>query len=485
MKNILLITALIFAGFTANAQFTLIPDTNFEKALIGLGYDSGPLDNRVPTANINTITFLDVFGKSIVDLTGIEDFTALDTLYCHRNSIDTLDLSRNLALTRLSCGTNVLDTLNVTNNVALTRLYCRDNQLGTLDVSNNTILTLLDCGENNLEKLDLSLNTSLVSLFFDNNQLYCLNVRNGYNTSISNANFLAINNPNLTCIEVDDTTYSITYWTNIDAGVTFSTNCNNACSPVTLVPDTNFEKALIGLGHDFGPLDGEVLTASISSITFLDVSDTNIVDLKGIEDFTALDTLYCDNNKLDTLDLSRNTALTVLYCGYNQLSKLDLSKNTALTSLSCDTNKLSCLNMKNGNNINMPNANFKADGNSLTCIEVDDPTTTSWTNIDPGVTFSASCYSSCVSGLPNTITEQALENISVYPNPTSGEITIGLGEIQEQLSSTLYNNLGQVVFTQFFVNTTKIDLSIEAPSGIYFLQLTTPTTTKTIKVLKE
>ena len=316
MKNILLITALIFAGFTANAQFTLIPDTNFEKALIGLGYDSGPLDNRVPTANINTITFLDVSDTNIVDLTGIEDFVALDTLYCQKNNIDTLDLSDNLNLTSLLCWGNQLTNLNVSRNTRLMALSCGRNLLETLDVSNNTVLNELFCFKNQLTTLDLSKDTLLRTLQCNDNQLICLNLKNGKKNSLTNFN--AIVNPNLTCIEVDDSTYSADNWTGIDGGVMFSTDCNNSCS-------------------SFGV----------------------------------------------------------------------------------------------------------------------------------------------------SITEQTLKNLSVYPNPSSGAITIDLGEIQEQLSATLYNNLGQVVFTQFFVNTTKIDLSIEAPSGIYFLQLTTPTTTKTIKVLKE
>jgi hypothetical protein len=66
----------------------------------------------------------------------------------------------------------------------------------------------------------------LVQLTCHNNQLTCLNVKNGYNTNMF-AGFSADNNPNLTCIEVDDVAYSNANWTDIDAQTSFSTDCNN------------------------------------------------------------------------------------------------------------------------------------------------------------------------------------------------------------------------------------------------------------------
>ncbi|MEE2953541.1 MAG: hypothetical protein VX347_00010 [Bacteroidota bacterium] len=38
----------------------MIPDTNFELALINLGYDNGAINGSVYTAMINTVTNLDV-----------------------------------------------------------------------------------------------------------------------------------------------------------------------------------------------------------------------------------------------------------------------------------------------------------------------------------------------------------------------------------------------------------------------------------------
>ena len=101
----------------------------------------------------------------------------------------------------------------------------------------------------------------------------------------------------------------------------------------TYVPDNNFEQALIDLGYD-DTLDDYVLTANISSVTSLDVENQEISDLKGIEGFTALTFLKCDDNQLISLDVSNNTLLTHLVCNDNQLTSLDVSANTALTAVS-------------------------------------------------------------------------------------------------------------------------------------------------------
>ena len=105
----------------------------------------------------------------------------------------------------------------------------------------------------------------------------------------------------------------------------------------TYVPDNNFEQALIDLGYD-DTLDDSVLTASISGVTNLDVSNEEISDLTGIAGFTALTGLYLNYNSLTSLDVSSNTALTTLRCHFNQLTSLDVSANTSLTILDCYNN---------------------------------------------------------------------------------------------------------------------------------------------------
>tara|TARA_Y100000768_G_C23836745_1_gene614130 strand:- start:412 stop:762 length:351 start_codon:yes stop_codon:yes gene_type:complete len=91
----------------------------------------------------------------------------------------------------------------------------------------------------------------------------------------------------------------------------------------------------------------------------------------GINCFTALTLLMCDNNQLTNLDVTQNNALTGLLCRNNKLTSLNVSNNTALTELVCDVNQLTCLNIKNGNN-NLITYFWPYNPN-LTCIELDDP----------------------------------------------------------------------------------------------------------------
>ena len=81
---------------------TYIPNSKFEQALIDLGIDSdGTINGQVLTSDIDTVTVLNVRYKQIYDLTGIEDFTALEDLNIELNHIQTLDLFGNLNLKTL------------------------------------------------------------------------------------------------------------------------------------------------------------------------------------------------------------------------------------------------------------------------------------------------------------------------------------------------------------------------------------------------
>lgn len=91
--------------------------------------------------------------------------------------------------------------------------------------------------------------------------------------------------------------------------------------------------------------NGKLSEEEIANVTFIPVNRKEITSLKGIEYFTALETLDCGYNQLTTLDISRNTALKSLICSGNQLTSLDISKNTALTYLWCGFNQLMALDV--------------------------------------------------------------------------------------------------------------------------------------------
>ena len=61
MKKLILLLFLL--PTIAFGQATIIPDSNFEQALIDLGYDSGTPDGSVPTVNISSVKNINVNGN--------------------------------------------------------------------------------------------------------------------------------------------------------------------------------------------------------------------------------------------------------------------------------------------------------------------------------------------------------------------------------------------------------------------------------------
>ena len=110
----------------------------------------------------------------------------------------------------------------------------------------------------------------------------------------------------------------------------------------TNFPDENFRNYL--LSQSYGQ-DGVITESEINDVRSLALDNKNISSLKGIEFFTKLNSLYCENNQLTSLDVSKITSLTLLWCAGNQLTSIDVSKNIALKDLSCDKNQLISLNL--------------------------------------------------------------------------------------------------------------------------------------------
>ena len=426
-----------------------VPDDNFEKALIDLGYDT-TLNDSVLTINISSLTTLDVSGKEISNLTGIEAFTALTVLKINTNKLTSVDLSKNTALTYLSIGSNQLTSLDVSKNTALTELGTGFNQLTSLDVSKNTALTTLYCGNNKLTSLDVSKNTALTVLTSNANQLTSLDVSK--NTALTT---LYCGNNQLTSLDLSTNTaltelYSINnQLTSLDisknTALTILHLQYNQLTSLDLSNNIALTELRLQNGNQLTSLDLStntaltILNCGSNQLTSLDVSkNTALTDLRAnsnqlttldVSKNTALIELHSSGNQLTTLDLSTNTALTKLYFHSNQLTSLDLSKNTALTTLDlnkntniasldvskntaltilkinnnkltsldlskntvlttlyCHSNQLTSFNMRNGVTDLLTEFNAKNNPN-LTCIETLDPTyaTANWTSANGNI----------------------------------------------------------------------------------------------------
>ncbi len=168
MKTLLYI--LIFNISTISfAQITNIPDQNFERALIDLGIDSdGIVNGQVLTSDINSIIALDVRYENIHNLTGIEDFAALENLDVRGNSLTSLNTSSNTNLKNLVCHVNPLTSINISNNILLESLDIQVlHQLDNIDLSNNINLETLEMGDCWIDSIDISHNVNLRTLIAD------------------------------------------------------------------------------------------------------------------------------------------------------------------------------------------------------------------------------------------------------------------------------------------------------------------------------
>jgi Leucine-rich repeat (LRR) protein len=368
---------------------TYVPDDNFEQALIDQGYDD-VLDDYVISNNISGITSLDVSNKTISNLTGIEDFTALINLQCYQNQLTSLDISqntnlqnlgcsqnqltalnvskntslislsflqnkitsidisKNTSLTYLACGVNKLSNLDLSNNTALAEvscymnplggldisnnpdlnyLSCYDNQLTSLDISNNTSLKRFYCNDNQLSSLDLSQHTSLTDLYCNNNELTELNVKNGANGILTN--FDATNNSSLQCIQVDNES---------DAS-----NGNGVYATWQKDVSVSYsENCSQGIAKTYIPDDHFEQALITSGID----KDGVVNDSVATADISGITYLAINNQDIsDLTGIEDFTSLKQLICSDNKLTGFDLSHNLNLTELNCSHNQLGGLDL--------------------------------------------------------------------------------------------------------------------------------------------
>ena len=186
MKKLLLILlSLPFIGFGQNVY---IPDANFKAYLVGESTFNTNGDAEIQVSEANAFNGqIECSYLNISNLTGIEEFSSL------------------------------------------TELNCRGNQIPIFDVSNHTSLTFLDCSYNQLTDIDISSNTNIITFVCNSNlQLISLDIKNSNNINMTTV--VMSQNPNLSCISVDDSIYSTNNWSvangNIDPQHYFSNNCS-------------------------------------------------------------------------------------------------------------------------------------------------------------------------------------------------------------------------------------------------------------------
>lgn len=160
------------------------------------------------------VTELDLSGRELTSLSGIEYFTGLTTLNCSGNKLTSLDFSASSAtttrttnsagltsLTVLDCSDNLLTTLNVDGLTNLEKLDCGQNRLTTLTVTGLPKLTRLDCADNLLASVSLSNLPALNNLKLEYNQLTAIDV-----STVPSVHYLGCYGNRLTTLDVSKLT---------------------------------------------------------------------------------------------------------------------------------------------------------------------------------------------------------------------------------------------------------------------------------------
>ncbi len=129
-------------------------------------------------------------------------------------------------------------------------------------------------------------------------------------------------------------------------------------------PDENFRDYVL----NYCDTDkNEVLSErEIKNTTQILINGKEIIDLKGIENFTSLTKLSCSFNQLSNLNVSQNPNLKKLDCSNNQLLSINVGQNSSLTELNCVWNQLDSLDVSQNSSL----MELHCDSNQLNNLDV-------------------------------------------------------------------------------------------------------------------
>lgn len=172
------------------------PDKNFQDYLKWQNYGE---DGVLTKEEIMDIKEIDVVGRNIYSLKGIEFFTSLERLECARTKLTSLDVTGCVNLVILGCSSTPLVSLDASGCSNLKSLVCQNCQLTSINVSGCTGLQSLNCDHNQLTSLDVSDCTKLSTFQCYNNLLTYLDV-----SGCTNLNYLPCYENQLKTIDVSN-----------------------------------------------------------------------------------------------------------------------------------------------------------------------------------------------------------------------------------------------------------------------------------------
>ena len=352
-------------------------------------------DNQLATLDLSTNPKLKEINCEINKLSELDlsHNTNLETLDCSDNQLKTLNLDTNTKLSHLYCHSNQLAALDLNDNIDSISFYGPYQKIYVSLPVDSTSLDLATLADNfDSEKVSdlkgqtitgttLSLDGQPKEVFYKykvstNRELWVtlkiiygeafkvtfdrnkglgymdpLSLKAGSSYELPTCYFTPPEGKVFDKWEVNGTKY--------DAGDSITVNGDMTIKAIWTVfeeiaileinedtfPDANFRKYVSEKIDTSG--NGTLSQEELDAVTAINVENKEITDLKGVEHFTELTKLNCNNNKLTTLNLTNNTKLENLSCLHNKLKSLDLSQNTNLKSLDCKQNQLTALNLTN------------------------------------------------------------------------------------------------------------------------------------------
>ena len=255
----------------------------------------------------------------------------LETLDCPYSDYGTIDFTVWPDLHDLRCDSSNLTGLTVTGLSKLYELRANDNQLTSLDLTGLTSLKKLWIDENQIAELHLPAGVTLDEAELDQRIEGQMLTDNGDGTYSFDLSALVTNLNNVT-IQTPGATLSngvVTFMDKPEELVyTYDTGDANFPMQVTVKLgvavtvqqadfDPNFWNWLVNEGVI---VDNSGVYTVSSGVTELDCGYQGLTSLRGIETFTNLERLNCQDNDLDSIDVSNMPSLKVLDCHSNPLT---------------------------------------------------------------------------------------------------------------------------------------------------------------------
>lgn len=325
-------------------------------------------------AALSKLSYLDISGNNVSDLSVLKDMTDMRYLYIASNPVASLKGTEGMSKlkTLYASGCKLSDVSSLSSATALEKVYLSENELKNLNGINSDKVTYLDASKNNLEDASpVSKMTKVETLNLSENELTkvpdlsgltCVKTLNlADNHKLADASGLEKFNPkdyevaedetlsvtlDICCNELKTLTLKAEKLTSLDVGDSALTSLDiGACTGLTSLTVSNNENLNTITGLD-----------KLTALTTLTAEKTGIKNLPALKDLKALTTVtlngcwledlsaFKDNESITTLNM-KDTASIADISALSTLTALKTANFTNCTSLT-DTSIADCFGAK-------------------------------------------------------------------------------------------------------------------------------------------